>query len=78
MDGSRISITDISSDAESREEQDGWQQNSVRPTTAELWPILWPHAMKRMKKGSFCLFEPSWGWMLLTEIFADATILYRI
>ena len=54
-----ILITDISSDAEAREEQDGRNQNSVQPTMAELWPILWPYVVKRMKKGFFCLFEPS-------------------
>ena len=31
---------DISSDAESREEQDGAKHFVVRPAMAELWPIL--------------------------------------
>ena len=31
---------DISSDAESREEQDGTKHFVVRPATAELWLIL--------------------------------------
>ena len=31
---------DISSDAESREEQDGSKHFVVQPVTAELWPIL--------------------------------------
>ena len=35
-----ISITNISSDAESREEQDGAMHFIVRPTKAELWPNL--------------------------------------
>ena len=45
-----ISITDISSDAESRKEQDGRKQNSIGPTTAELWPTLWPYVSEKMKK----------------------------
>ena len=51
----KISITNILSDAESREEQDGRNQISVQPTTAELWPILWAYVSKKDEE-SFLLF----------------------
>ena len=51
----RISITDISSDAESREEQDGCNQICVRPTTAKLWPNLWAYVSKKDEER-FLLF----------------------
>ena len=50
-----ISITDILSDAESREEQDGCNQKFVRPTTAELWPLLWIHVTEKDEER-FLLF----------------------
>ena len=37
---SAISITDISPDTESREEQDGANHFSIQPRMAELWPNL--------------------------------------
>ena len=55
----KILITDISPDAESREEQDGANHFVVRPTMIELWPILCKDANKMEKKDFFYLFKPS-------------------
>ena len=46
----KISITNISPDAESREEQDGTNHFVVRPTMIELWPILCKDANENGKE----------------------------
>ena len=51
----KILITDILSDAESRDEQDGHNHISIASTTAELWPILWPYVSEKDEER-FLLF----------------------
>ena len=49
----KISITDISPDAESREEQDGANHFVARPTMIELWPTLCKDANENGKERLF-------------------------
>ena len=53
-----MSITDISSDAESREKQDGAKHFIVQPKMAKLWPNLCEDAGKK-EEDFFCLSKPS-------------------
>ena len=54
----KISINNISPDAESREEQDGANHSSVQPKMTELWQYLHGDVGEK-EKEYFCLFEPS-------------------
>ena len=52
-----ISITDISSVAESREEQDGAKYFIVRSTMAELWLNLCEHVGKKEEESLLLVFQ---------------------